>query len=242
MQVAILAGGLATRLRELTKERPKSLVRVLEKPFLEHQLELLKKSAVKDIVLCLGHLGEQIERYFGDGGQYGVSIKYSFEDKPLGTAGAIKNAEPLLDEVFFTLYGDSFLFMDFSAVMSFFETRNKLALMTVYKNHDRYDRSNTTISGELVKQFSKGEKTKDMVYIEYGANIFRKRVLEMIPRGEFYSLDDLFLNLIEKQELLAYEVKERFYEIGSPQGLEDFKQFLTRSLLSYKGEKNSYLG
>ncbi|MCL0036324.1 sugar phosphate nucleotidyltransferase [Dehalococcoidia bacterium] len=226
MQVAILAGGLATRLGNLTKGQPKSMVRVLGKPFLEYQLELLRRAGIKNIVLCVGHMGEQIERHFGNGGKYGVNIEYSREDRLLGTAGALKKAEAWLNDVFFTMYGDSYLFLDFSFIMSYFKSHNKLALMTVYKNYDRYDRSNTVVEGNLVKKFSKRKKTKDMVYIEYGANIFRKEALNMIPENQFYSLDDLFSRLIEMDELLAFEVKERFYEIGSPQGLNEFEEFV----------------
>jgi len=114
--------------------------------------------------------------------------------------------------------------LDFSAALSLFQSRNKLALMSVYKNYDRYDRSNTAVDGELVSKFSKDEGTPDMVYIEYGANIFRKEVLEMIPEGR-YTLEQLFPQLIKKQELLAYEVSERFYEIGSLKGLSEFEKF-----------------
>lgn len=225
MQVAILAGGLATRLGDLTRNQPKSMVKVQGKPFLEYQFELLKKGGITDIILCLGHLGGQIERQFGDGKQYGVNIKYNFEGKPLGTAGALKKAENLLNDIFFTMYGDSYLFLDFSLIMSYFQSHNKLALMTVYKNYDCYDRSNTVVEGNLVKKFGK-QKTEEMVYIEYGANIFSKEVLKMIPEDQFYSLDDLFPRLIVKEELLAFEVKERFYEIGSPQGLKEFEEYI----------------
>jgi len=224
--MAILAGGLATRLGDLTKDQPKSMVQISGKPFLEYQLDLLKRQAVRDIILCTGRFKEQIENYFRDGREFGVNMKYSREDKLLGTAGALKKAESLLNDVFFTMYGDSYLFLDFNRVMSYFESRNKLALMTVYKNYDRYDRSNTVVEGNLVKKFSKKEKTKDMVYIEYGANIFKKEILRMIPENQFYSLDDLFPRLIEMEELLAFEVGERFYEIGSPQGLREFEEYI----------------
>ena len=224
--MAILAGGLATRLGDLTKDQPKSMVQISGKPFLEYQLDFLKRQAVRDIILCTGRFKEQVENYFRDGREFGVNMKYSREDKLLGTAGALKKAEPLLNDVFFTMYGDSHLFLDFNRVMSYFESRNKLALMTVYKNYDRYDRSNTVVEGNLVKKFSKKEKTKDMVYIEYGANIFKKEVLRMIPENQFYSLDDLFPRLIEIEELLAFEVGERFYEIGSPQGLREFEEYI----------------
>lgn len=226
MQVAILAGGTATRLGELTKDKPKSMVGIQGSPFLEYQIEMLKKRGVTNIILCIGHLGNQIEDYFADGSKLGVSIKYSREDKPLGTAGALRKARDLLNDPFFTLYGDSFLFLDFEAIMSYFLSQNKLGLMTVYKNYDRYNPSNTVIQGNMVKKFSKKQKTPDMTYIEYGANILRKRVLELIPEGEPYGLDDLFPRLIEINELLSYEVKERFYEIGSPESLKEFARFI----------------
>lgn len=229
MQVAILTGGLATRLGDLTRNQPKSMLKIRGKTFLEYQLELLKRAEIKDIVLCIGHMGEQIERHFGNGRNYGVNIEYSLEDELLGTAGALKKAEALLNEVFFTMYGDSYLFLDFPAAMRYFQSQNKLALMTVYKNYDRYARSNTVVEGNLVKKFSKKERTEGMVYIEYGANIFNKEALRMIPENQFYSLDDLFHRLVEMDELLAFEVKERFYEIGSPQGVKEFEEYIKRA-------------
>ena len=226
MQVAILAGGLATRLGELTRNQPKSMVMVWGRHFLEYQLELLRRNGVRDIILCIGHMSEQIESQFGNGEKYGVTIRYSIEDKPLGTAGALKKAEALLDDPFFTMYGDSYLFLDFLAAMRYFKSQNKLALMTVYKNYDRYDRSNTVVEGNLVRKYSKKEKTEDMVYIDYGANIFRKQALELIPENQFCALEDLFPRLIGMKELLAYEVEERFYEVGSHQGLKDFERYI----------------
>ena len=226
MQVAILAGGLASRLGDLAKNQPKSMLKVLGRPFLEYQLELLRKGGIRSAVLCIGHMGGQIERHFGNGSKYGVNIEYSFEDKLLGTAGALKKAEGLLHDVFFTMYGDSYLFLDFSLAMSCFKSYNKLALMTVYKNYDQHDRSNTIVEGDLVKRYSKREKSEDMNYIDYGAHIFRKKALDMVPENQLYSLEDLFTCLIERQELLAFEVKERFYEIGSPQGLKEFKEYI----------------
>lgn len=226
MQVAILAGGLATRLGHVTKDKPKSMIRILGKPFLEYQLQALKENGILNAVLCIGYLGEQIQNYFGDGSSFGMNIRYSFEDKLLGTAGALKKAENLLDDIFFTLYGDSYLFLDFKAAMTYFLTQNKLALMCVYKNFDRYDRSNTVVEGNSVKKFSNKEKTEDMVHIEYGANILRKEALRLIPEGKSYGLDDLFPRLVEMGELLAYEVKQRFYQIGSPQGLKEFEELI----------------
>ena len=217
---------MATRLGDLTRNQPKSMVRVGGKPFLEYQLGILGRGGVENIVLCTGRMGEQIEKHFGNGVDYGMNIAYSREDKPLGTAGALKKAEALLDDTFFTLYGDSYLFLDFGRVMAYFQSEDRLALMTVYKNYDRYDSSNTAVKGNRVTGYSKKEKSGDMVYIEYGANVFRKDVLEMIPQNRFYSLENLFPRLIDMEQLLAFEVKERFYEIGSPRGLKEFEGYI----------------
>jgi NDP-sugar pyrophosphorylase family protein len=225
MQIAILAGGMATRLGDLTINQPKSMIKIYGKPFLEYQLDFLRKGGITKVVLCLGHMGKQIARYFGEGRRYGVTISYSFEDSLLGTAGALRRARHLLDDRFFVMYGDSYLFPDFNQIMAFFSSHKKLALMTVYKNYDRYDRSNTVVEGNLVKRYSKIAKTDDMIYIDYGLNILSQDCLELVPESQFYPLEELFTRLIEKKELLAFEVKERFYEIGSPQGLKEFEYF-----------------
>jgi NDP-sugar pyrophosphorylase family protein len=230
MQVAILAGGMAKRLGDLTRNQPKSMIKVSGKPFLEYQLDFLRKGGITKVVLCLGHMGEQIARHLGEGRRYGLSISYSFEDSLLGTAGALRRARHLLDDRFFVMYGDSYLFPDFDQVMAFFNSHKKLALMTVYKNYDRYDRSNTVIEGNMVKLYSKTEKPNDMIYIDYGLNILSQDCLELVPENRFYSLEDLFTRLIEKEELLAFEVTERFYEIGSPQGLKEFENFAKNML------------
>jgi len=230
MQAAILAGGLATRLGKLTVNQPKSLVAINEKAFLEYQLEFLARGGVKDIVLCLGHLGQMIPRHFGNGRKYGVNIQYSFEEKPLGTAGALKKAEALLGDTFFTLYGDSYLSLDFKLVLSMIKSETKLGVMTVFKNYDRYDSSNTAVNGNLVRRYSKNGQTQDTVYIDYGANAFKKEVLNMIPEDRFYSLENLFIQLIEMEELLAFEVKERFYEVGSLRGLKEFEQYVSEGM------------
>ena len=173
MQAAILAGGLATRLGDLTKNQPKSMLPIKGKSFLEYQLTLLAKEGINNIVLCIGHLGEQIVEAFGCGEALGVNIRYSREEFPLGTAGALKNAEPLLEDPFITLYGDSFVSLDFNKLAAAFRDGNKLGMMTVYRNHDKYDRSNTEITGDRVTRYSKNVQTPKTIYIDYGVNIFR---------------------------------------------------------------------
>ena len=229
MQVVILSGGLATRLRPLTETVPKSLVEIEGRPFLEYQIGFVKKGGVRDIVLCAGYRGEKIEKYFGNGKQIGVDIKYSYErEKLLGMAGALKNAEDLLEDKFFVMNGDSYLFLDFGAVMSYFEEKGKTGLMVVYKNYDRYDRSNVVVEGNLVKQYNRQTKTEDMVYIDYGVSILKKSTLSLVSPNQVYSLDELYQQLIPREELLAYEVNERFYEIGSPGGLAEFREVVSK--------------
>jgi len=226
MQAVILAGGLATRLGELTKNTPKSLIEIEGQPFLGHQLTLLRNNGIRNVVLAIGHFGEQIRERFGDGAEYGVKIQYSVEKDLLGTAGAIKNAAPLLEDEFFVLYGDSYLCLDYMQVYKFFKQHQRLALMTVYQNFDLYDRSNTSINGTLVVAYDKKNTNHDMAYIDYGLNLFRKKVLELIPVNTVYSLEAVFQQLIQQQQLLAYVVKERFYEIGSLTGLKECATFI----------------
>ena len=229
MQIVILCGGVATRLGSLAKDIPKSMIQIYGKPFLEYQIEMLRKQSIKDIVLCVGHLAEKIQGYFGSGEKFGVNIRYSYdEDKLLGPIGAIKKAESLLDDVFFTMYGDSYISVDFNKVYTYFMGRNKLALMVVYKNYDKYDNSNIVVKNGRVMRYNE-EKTKDMVYIDYGVSIFRKKALDIIPKDMFYSTKDLYSKLTKQNNLLAYEVKKRFYHIGTLEALDEFKTKILES-------------
>ena len=225
MQAVIIAGGLGTRLGGLTINQPKSMIQVLGKPFIDYQFDLLKNGSVTDVVLCLGYQGQQIADYCGDGRKFGVNVKYSFEDKPMDTAGAVKLAEPLLNDYFFTLYGDSFVFINFKNMLSTLQKKNKMGAMSVYQNHNQFDQSNTAVAGGLVVFYSKA-KRENLQYIDYGVNLFRKEVLKFIPQGKYYSMGSLFNQLIERQELLAYKVKKRFYEIGSVNGLAEFTEYV----------------
>jgi NDP-sugar pyrophosphorylase family protein len=203
------------------------MVMVAGKPFLAYQLEFLKKKGISEVVLCVGHLGEQIEDHFGDGRKYGLHISYSYErEQLLGTGGAIKNAERLLHGEFFTMYGDSYLTLDFSAVMSYFKKSGRPALMTIFKNNGRYDKSNIAIEGNFITQYGNKGPEQELVYIDYGASLFNKQVLELIPANTPSAMGEMFQQLIEKQQLLAYEVSQRFYQIGSPEGLKEFTELI----------------
>lgn len=227
MQMAILAGGLGTRLRPLTSEVPKALIPIGGKPFLHHQIELLKRQGIRDIVLCVGHLAEQVQDYFRDGRWLGVRIKYSEEKGSLlGTAGAIKKAEPLLGDDFFLMYGDSYLMIDYQEIMRYFRRFHRLGLMVVWKNLGRLERSNVSAKGNLVTAYNKDQKSSDMVYINYGLSVLRKEALVFIPPGRPFSQEEFYQILIDRRELLAFEVGQRFYEIGSPRGLEEFEMLV----------------
>ena len=228
MQAVILAGGLGMRLKPLTDEIPKVMIPVNGKPFLEHQLNLLKRHGVTDVVLCIGHLGEKIKDHFGDGKRFGLRIKYSEEgNKLLGTAGAVKKAQNLLDDCFFVTYGDAYLILDYDAVIKYFKSQDKLGLMVVFKNSDRFDRSNVVVEGNLVKIYSKKKKFPEMVYIDFGVSVLRKKALDLIPNGKVVDLEKLNQELIRRKELLAFKTGRRFYEIGSPEGLREFKDLVS---------------
>jgi len=228
MQAVILAGGLGTRLEPIIGKIPKAMISVHGKPFLEHQLRLLKRHGISNIVLCIGHLGEKINKHFGDGKKFGVKIKYSEETEGLlGTAGAIKKARDLLDDVFFVTYGDAYLILDYQNVMRYFKKTNKLGLMAVYKNFDMYDKSNVVVEKGLVKIYSKKRKAPNMVYIDFGVSVLRKKALGLIPEGKVADLEELYQELIRRKELLAFETGQRFYEIGSPEGLKEFEDLVS---------------
>jgi len=228
MQAVILAGGPGTRLKPITEKIPKAMILIGGKPFLELQLNLLKRHGISDIVLCIGHLGEKIKEYFGDGRKFGVEIRYSEEtEKLLGTGGGLKKTVDLLDDVFFVTYGDAYLILDYQNVMRHFKKTNKLGLMVVYKNFDRYDKSNVVVEKGLVKIYSKKRKAPNMVYIDFGVSVLRKKALDLIPEGKVADLEELYQELIRRKELLAFETGQRFYEIGSPEGLKEFEELIS---------------
>jgi len=211
----------------LTKNTPKSLIEINGKPFLEYQIELLKKNNILSILLCVGKFSEQIIKKFKDGKIFEVSITYSIEDKDclLGTAGALKNAEHYLQDIFFVMYGDSFLPIDFQAVYEKFIQSDSMALMTIYKNQNEFDKSNVGIENNKITCYNKNSTNDLLDYIDYGLLIFDKKVLQYIPENTSIDLGRLFSILIGKKELSFFETSKRFYEIGSFAGIDAFKKF-----------------
>lgn len=231
--VAILAGGLATRLRPLTAQLPKALLSVAGKPFLRHQLRLLYSRGIRRVVLCVGHLGEVIQTAFGESTAEGMRIGYSFDGpRLLGTGGALKRALPKLGERFFVLYGDSYLPIDYGKVAQAFCDRGKPALMTVFKNNGRWDSSNVEFRGEEIHRYDKKNRTEDMQYIDYGLGVFRAEVLANWPGDKPFDLADVYHDLTERQQLAGFEVKQRFYEVGSTEGLAELDSLLRNPVVS----------
>jgi NDP-sugar pyrophosphorylase family protein len=228
MPAVILAGGLATRLRPLTETIPKSLVEVAGHPFLWHQLQLLKRHGIHHVVLAVGYRGEQIQDRYGDGSDLGIRLDYSFDGPVLlGTAGAIRKAIKLLPEEFFVVHGDSYLTCDYGAVETSFRQSNLPGLMTVYRNDGQYDRSNVEFDGLKILRYDKQDLSPAMRHIDYGLGAFHRRVFADLPEDESFDLATVFQRLLKEGNLAAFEVHERFYEIGSPAGLHDTEIFLT---------------
>jgi N-acetyl-alpha-D-muramate 1-phosphate uridylyltransferase len=229
MPAVILAGGLATRLRPLTADTPKALIELAGHPFLWHQLQLLKGHGLRHVVLAVGYLGEKIQERFGDGSELGIHIDYAFDGpKLLGTAGAIRQALPLLPQSFFVLYGDSYLPCDYRAVQDAFRDGGLAGLMTVYRNEGQYDHSNVKYDGGRILNYDKRNRTPGMRHIDYGLGVFDRSVFGAIPPGAVYDLARVYQDLLSAGNLAAFEVKERFYEIGSTQGLRETAEFLKR--------------
>lgn len=232
MQCVILAGGLGTRIRSRSGDLPKALLPVLGKPFVAYQLELLKRQGVDDVVLSVGYRGQMIADAIGDGAKFGLSIKYSDEGDVLrGTGGALRYAgeQDLLDDAFFVLYGDSYLPIEFMPVWRTSDG-GKVCTMTVMRNQSRWDRSNVVVrDGQLVlyDKFVPDPAAAGMEFIDYGLSVLRRDVVmdEMAP-GEKADLAHVLTRLSRSGKLRAHEIFERFYEAGSPEGLDDFEAYI----------------
>jgi N-acetyl-alpha-D-muramate 1-phosphate uridylyltransferase len=228
--VAILSGGLATRLRPITEKIPKALINVGGEPFINHQLKLLKNQGFSQIVICAWYRGEMIREVVGNGNQFGLNIEYSFDgEQPLGTGGAIKKALPLLGDNFFVLYGDSYLPCNCEKIQKSFISQTKNGLMTIYKNLHELDRSNIEFAEGVIKKYQKGITGPSMKYIDYGLSVFNSDSFSQVLPDKNTDLVMVFQDLLSKSQLSAYEVDERYYEIGSFTGLKELDELLTKN-------------
>ena len=225
--VCILAGGLGTRLGERVRDTPKPLLPVAGRPFVFHQLELLRRHGARRIVLCVGYLGEEIERVVGDGSELDLEVLYAYDPPDLaGTAGAVRGALHLLGEEFLVLYGDTYLRIDYMDVQRAFRESGMPALMTVLRNEGRWDTSNVVFADGLVKVYDKQHLTPDMHWIDYGLGMLSAAALDVTGDAD---LAAVYRELARRGELAGYEATERFYEIGTPHALSETETFLARS-------------
>ena len=238
----ILAGGLATRLRPVTERVPKSLVEINGEPFIAHQLRLMRAQGIERVIICAGYLGEKIEEYVRDGRAFGIHAEFSYDFPTLlGTAGAIKKALPLLGDTFFTLYGDSYLPCDYGAVQRAFARHDLQALMTVFRNEGRWDKSNVVFAQGRIVRYDKLQQSPDMRWIDYGLGVFRRTAFDLVPADKPWDLAMLYQHLLERGQLAGFEVRERFYEIGSFDGIEEMRRFLSHRPKPIKPMENCYL-
>lgn len=226
MQAVILAGGFGTRLRPITEAIPKPMVPVAGVPYLEHQLRELARREVRDIVLLTGYLGHQIEEYFLDGSCLGLSIRYSNEDKPLGTGGALRQAANLLAESFLLIYGDSYLPIEYGDVLRKLTSSGAEGLLVIYDNrlNDTSVKNNVDVDeGGYVSRYDKDGV--NLNYVEAGVLAFRRSVLAHMPAQDVVSLEkEVFPQLIARHGLIAYPTRQRFYDIGTPDRLEAIQE------------------
>jgi len=227
LQAVIIAGGQGTRLGALTKEIPKPLVPVVGRPFLDRQLELLASQGIDQVVLCIGHFGGQIREFVGNGSHWGLEAAFS-EDGPtlLGTGGCLKKAEPLLAERFFMIWGDSYLLLDYGQVWRNFLDSGLAGLMVVWRNQGQKEPSNVRLSGNKVASYDKWSPSPEFDCIDYGLSAFDHSVLERIPRGQPYAIEQVFVDLATEGRLAAHVVEHPYFEIGSPAGLAELEQYI----------------
>jgi len=231
LPIAVLAGGLATRLGAEAREVPKILVDVAGRPFAEHQLALLKHAGIRHVVYCLGHLGDRVVEVLGDGGKWDMHFDYVHDGPTLvGTGGALRRALPHLGPAFFVMYGDSYLECDFRDVEATFEGSGQPGLMTVFKNDNRFDRSNVAIDGGRIAVYDKASRHPGMDYIDYGLGVLTPSTFEPWRDVDRFDLAVVYQRLVAAGALASYEVTSRFYEIGSPDGLSETREMLARRM------------
>jgi NDP-sugar pyrophosphorylase family protein len=228
--IAVLAGGLAMRMRPLTETVPKSMLPVAGEPFIAQQLRLFREQGLSRVVLCLGHLGAAVQDFVGDGSAFGLSVSFSFDgQKLLGTAGALKKATALLGDVFWVVYGDAYLDIDLRPIWASFQSDPRPALMTVCRNEDSWDKSNVLFRDGRIVAYDKKSPDSAMKHIDYGLLLLHHQVLDAVRAGEKTDLADVLSALVRQDAVMGFEVRERFYEIGSHQGLRETDEHIRQT-------------
>jgi NDP-sugar pyrophosphorylase family protein len=228
--IAVLAGGLATRMRPLTEQLPKALLQVAGQPFVGHLLRLFAREGIRDVKLLVGYRWEQIERFVGDGSSFGVQVDYVVDGPTLlGTGGAVRRALGRLGPEFLVTYCDSWLDAPYAPVVEAFHASGRPALMCVFRNENRWDTSNVVYENGLVRFYSKARRLPVMHHIDWGLGMLNAAVFASRAIDEPWDLSELYEELAVAGRLAGYEVAQRFYEIGSPEGLAETDRLLRAS-------------
>lgn len=231
--IAILSGGLATRLKPITTTLPKSMVLVAGEPFVAHQLRMLARQGFRTAVLLCGFLGEQIQDYVGNGRRFGIEVSYSFDGDVLrGTGGAIRRALPLLGSQFMVVYGDSWCPTNYRSIWEFFRASGKQGLMTVFENNNQWDKSNVVFNEGRIIEYDKSSRNPSMRHIDYGVGAYTSSVFEPWNSEAVFDLSTVQRQLLDSGNLAGFLVHERFYEIGSPSGLQETDKMISSNLLN----------
>lgn len=236
LQTVVLLGGLGTRLKKQAGNLPKSMSLICGKPFFYYQLKLMRWYGLRNFLFCIGYRGKTIKNYFGDGNRFGISIKYSEDgSKLLGTAGALKKAFSKLQDRFILIYGDSYMDVDYGELVYYYNKevapKGKKGLLSIFKNSNRYDKSNIIFKDNRLIKYDKKSFSPKMEYIDYGVSILDKSLISRMPDNKNLDLSQVYSQAIKESKLLGYEVKNRFYEIGTPQSLVEFRRFAEERLL-----------
>jgi NDP-sugar pyrophosphorylase family protein len=220
--LALLAGGLAKRMRPLTDVRPKAMLEVAGEPFIAHQLRLIRREGIDRVVLCVGYKWEMIRDFVGNGERFGVEVIFRVDGPTLlGTGGALRKALPDLGQEFIVMYGDSWLDTAYAPIVDAFRASGKSALMTVFRNEGQWDHSNVWFENGQIRSYDKKNIVPRMHHIDWGLGVLKSQVLADRPADSPFDLADVYSELVRKGELAGFEVNERFYEIGSPEGLQE---------------------
>ena len=226
----ILAGGKGTRLHPITSKCSKVMVEVSGKPFIHYLLEMLHRRGIYRVILSVGHFGKQIETYVGNGARFGLNIKYVYDSSSKktglsGTAGAVRGALNLLEAYFFVINGDTYLDIDYRAVFENYRKSNLDGLMVVYENHNHWWASNVALANGLISAYNKTKTTMLMQHIDTGVAILQTKIFK---ESSISDLSVVYEQLVAQQRLAAYEVCNRFYEINTPDSLNETTQYLKK--------------
>jgi NDP-sugar pyrophosphorylase family protein len=239
--IAVLAGGLATRMRPLTEQLPKALVEVAGEPFVVHQLRLFAREGIREVKLLVGYCWEQIERFVGDGSRFGVQVDYIVDGPTLlGTGGAVRCALDRLGPEFLVTYCDSWLDAPYAPVVAAFHASCRPALMCVFRNEDRWDASNVQFENGVIRCYSKKFRPPEMHYIDWGLGMLKASAVATRPMNQPWDLAELYEELAASGRLAGYEMMRRFYEIGSFAGLAETNRLLRSIASEGRSRQDSY--